>query len=73
MTADRFRHAYAETRTAGYNGTRAEFAALVTSCPTLFRGGVVAGARDWLRSRGQSPGALPMARSAERTLVALPS
>ena len=53
MTADRFRHAYAEARTAGFSGTRAEFATLVTGCPQLFRGGIVAGARAWLRARGE--------------------
>ncbi len=55
MTADRFRHAYAEARDAGFNGTRAEFASLVTSCPQLFRGGIVAGARAWERGRGDAP------------------
>lgn len=70
MTADRFRHAYAEARVAGFNGTRAEFADLVTSCAQLFRGGVVAGARAWQRGRGECPHPMPVA-SHERTLVAL--
>ncbi len=69
MTADRFRAAYAEARIAGYNGTRAEFATLVTSCPGLFRGPIVAGARSWQRSRGDMPAPLPV--PAGRTLVAL--
>ena len=60
MTADRFRHAYKEALAGGFNGTRAEFASLVLSCPQLFRGPLVAGARDWERSRGDAPSALPM-------------
>ena len=69
MTADRFRAAYADARIAGYNGTRAEFASLVTSCAHLFRGPVVAGARAWQRSRGDMPAPLPATQ--DRTLVAL--
>ncbi len=72
MTADRFRHAYDEARDGGFNGTRAEFATLVTSCPQLFRGGIVAGARDWERRRGPGPAHMPAVRRGQTLLAVAP-